>query len=122
MEKVKHLGKTVYLPLSVDVEDVKRYRREKDRYIAFVGRRAKRGGRLFDGADLIENMPRPELLTQMARYQKVYAVGRTAIEAKVLDCEVLPYDDRFPDPSRWKIYDTLDVVPLLQRELDIIDK
>lgn len=120
--KVEHLGKAIYLPLSVDVEEVKAYKKRKTRDTAFVGRRAKRKGiELPEGTDFIENLPRPQLLEEMSRYKRVYAVGRTAIEAKVLGCEVLAYDPRFPDPERWKVYDNKEVVPMLQRMLDEID-
>lgn len=44
------------------------------------------------------------------------------IEAKILDCEVLPYDPRFPDPSIWKVLDSMDAVKMLQGLIDKIDK
>ena len=62
-----------------------------------------------------------ELLKMMAKFRKVYAVGRTAIEAKVLGCEVLPYDPRFPRPERWKILDNKDAAGILQMQIDQID-
>ena len=37
MEKVEHLGRPIYLPLSVDVDDVKEYIRPKTKERAFVG-------------------------------------------------------------------------------------
>jgi hypothetical protein len=54
--------------------------------------------------------------------EKVYAVGRTALEAKVLGCKILPYDPRFPDPDVWKIVNVDEAINLLQWELDEIDK
>lgn len=121
-EKVKHLGCPVYLPLSVEVEDVKQYASEKTKDVAFVGRSAKTRGHIFPkGTDFICEVSREVMLQEMARYRKVYAVGRCAIEAKILGCEVLPYDERFPDPSIWKVRDNLEVVPILQKALDKID-
>jgi hypothetical protein len=67
-------------------------------------------------------MEHDELLREMAKYRRVYAVGRTAIEAKILGCEVLPYDQRFPDPSIWKVLDSMDAAKMLQRLIDKIDK
>ena len=67
-------------------------------------------------------MEHEELLKEMAKYKNVYAVGRTAIEAKILGCNILPYDPRFKDPSIWKVVDTMEAVSLLQKELDEIDK
>lgn len=122
-DKVKHLGIPIYLPLSVDVEYLEQFKTEKTKEAAFVGRQPKRIGYEFpSGTDFVEKMPREQLLTEMAKYRKVYAVGRTAIEAKVLGCEVLPYDERFPDPDFWKILDNKDAADILQKKLDEIDK
>lgn len=122
VSKVAHLGKAIVLPLSIDVEDVKKYARPKTKDVAFVGRKAKRKGiYLPPGIDYIEGLPRTKLLPAMAEYKKVYAVGRTAIEAKALGCEILPYDPRFPDPSRWQVIDTREAAAILQEKLDAID-
>lgn len=121
--KVRHLGKTLYLPLSVDVHEVEQFRCEKDKDTAYVGRQGKRERYTFPtGTDFIEGVDRYTLLTEMARYKRVYAVGRTAIEAKILGCEVLPYDIRFPNPSIWRIFDSADAVKILQEKLDRIDR
>ena len=122
-DKVAHLGKAIYLPLSVDVAEVETYRTEKTREAAFVGRPAKRLGVSFpERVDYQEGMPRRKLLAEMAKYKRVYAVGRSAIEAKILGCEVMPYDERFPDPDRWQILDTRDAARILQNKLDSIDE
>ena len=119
--KVSHLGTAIYLPLSVDVEEVKKYRTEKTKDTAFAGRASKREGIDLGDIDYIEGLPRPQMLKKMAIYKKIYAVGRTAIEAKVLGCKILPYDPRFPDPVRWKVYDNKQMAKMLQKELDEID-
>ena len=62
------------------------------------------------------------LLAEMAKYKRVYAVGRSAIEAKILGCKVMPYDERFPDPGRWQILDTRDAARMLQNKLNSIDE
>lgn len=123
--KVAHLGIPVYLPLSVDVEYVSGFKvSKKSKEVAYVGRREKRRGVRFDPpwTSLIENMARPNMLKEMAKYKKVYAVGRCAIEAKILGCEVLPYDKRFPDPSIWKVIDNKEAAYMLQELIDGIDK
>lgn len=122
-EKVAHLGKAIYLPISVDVEYVKQFRvEEKTKGSAFVGRPAKKKyGKLPDGIDYLEGLPRDELLRAMAEYKNVYAVGRCAIEAKILGCKLKAYDNRFPKVSRWKVLDNLKAAKLLQEELDRID-
>lgn len=123
-DKVSHLGRAIYLPLSVDVEYVKQFRVEKKtEHLAFAGRGAKRIGASFDKRPhYLEAMPRERLLRAMAKYRKIYAVGRTAIEAKILGCEVLPYDERFPDPGIWKILDTRDAAKMLQEKLNRLDE
>lgn len=121
-EKVSGLGTAVYLPLSIDVKEVKKHMAKKTRERAFVGRQVKRQGvYLPPGTDAIENMPRERMLDEVARYKEVYAVGRCALEAKALGCKILPYDPRFPDPSRWKVIDNLDAANMLQKILDEID-
>lgn len=121
-EKVSGIGRAVYLPLSIDVQDVKRHSGKKTRERAFVGRSVKRQGIYFPpGTDAIENMPRDRMLDEIARYKEVYAVGRCALEAKALGCKILPYDPRFPDPSRWKVVDNLKAAEMLQKILDEID-
>lgn len=123
-KKVAHLGKAIYLPLSVDVAYVEQFIvKEKDKDTAFVGRKSKANyGNLPGGIDYLCGMKRQALLSQMARYKNVYAVGRTAIEAKILGCNVLPYDTRFPNTDRWKIVDNSESAVILQRILDDIDK
>ena len=120
-DKVKHLGTPIYLPLSVNVKEVEQYRTEKTKEVAFVGRRSKRNNYIFpSNVDYLEDMKREDLLREMAKYQFVYAVGRCAIEAKILNCEILAYDERFPYDI-WNILDTKDAVKILQKELDEVD-
>lgn len=118
-DKVAYLGRTIYLPLSINVEEVQGYRQPKTKDTAFAGRPAKKKNTdLPKDVDCLEGMPRPSLLRRMAEYKNIYAVGRTAIEAKALGCNILPYDPRFPDPDRWKVIDNLDAAKMLQEELD----
>lgn len=117
--KVAHLGKVIYLPISVDVEYVKKFRCPKDRDECFVGRANKFDGTKAKG-DCISGIPRDQLLKRLARYRKAYAVGRCAIEARILGCEVLPYDPRFPDPALWTIIDNSEAAAILQHELDAL--
>lgn len=123
VQKVGHLGKAIYLPLSVDVDTIRKYRAKyKTRNVAFAGRSEKASwGMLPVGCERLQNLPRTKLLPLIAQYRKIYAVGRTAIEAKVLGCEVLPYDPRFPDPNVWEVLDCADAARMLQEEIDRID-
>lgn len=123
MEAVKQWGNPVFLPMSVDVEYVKQFRREKDRDICFAGRMEKCTDELryTPGLDFISECSREKLLTEMARYRRVYAIDRVAIEAKILGCEVLPYDKRFPDPDFWRVIDSREAAVMLQDILDKVD-
>ena len=123
VDKVKHLGKAIYLPLSIDVENVKQFAvEEKTKGTAFVGRPAKRKNvELPDGIDYLEDLPRQTMLEELAKYKTVYAVGRCAIEAKALGCKLKAYDPRFPKTSRWKVLDNRDAAKKLQKMLDEID-
>ena len=122
-EMVRHIGKPVYLPLSIDLEYMEKFKGiEKTKDAAFAGRKMKTSlGNLPPGIDRLTGMKRAELLRRMAEYNQIYAVGRTAIEAKALGCEVLPYDERFPDPGIWKVIDNKDAAKELQRLIDEID-
>lgn len=123
-EKVKHLGRTILLPLSVDTEYVAQFKTEKTKEVAFAGRVSKihdAENALPKGCDILGGLPREELLPELAKYKKVYAVGRTAIEARILGCEILPYDPRFPDPSIWQPLDNKEAAEILQKELNKID-
>jgi hypothetical protein len=119
MPKLEHLGTPIYLPLSVDVEYVKQFRNEvKTKEIAFFGRmeRVKEiADQLPKGIEYVSGMKRERMLRIMAEYKTVYALDRVAIEAQILGCKVLPY------PDRWKVIDSLEAVPMLQKELDKID-
>lgn len=120
MDKVRHLGTPIYLPISIDVDYVKQFRAHKTREVCYAGRASKKEN-LPNGVDLLQGLPREDLLERMARYRSVYAVGRTALEAKVLKCKILPYDERFPDVKRWNVIDNSEAADMLQIELNKID-
>lgn len=127
--KLEKLGKDngkkwtcITLPLSVDVEYVKQFRRNKVKDVAFCGRKQRQEGQSFpEGTDFICNVPRDKLLASMAKYRRVYATDRCAIEALILGCEILPFDPKHPDPEKWEILDSLEAAKILQLKLDVID-
>lgn len=122
-DKVAHLGKAIYLPLSVDVGYVKQFKlKERDLDKAFFGRRSKALACDFEpDVDIWYGMERRNMLQKMAHYKQVYAVGRCAIEAKILGAKVLPYDPRYPKPGLWKVLDNKTAAKKLQAMLDEID-
>lgn len=124
VEKVKHLGYAIYLPLSVDVEYVSQFKVEhKTRRAAIVGRKSKikKAEKLPNYVEYLCGYKRQALLPRMAQYRTIYAVGRTAIEARVLGCSLRAYDPRFPDTSRWQMLDNKDAAVMLQKMIDEID-
>lgn len=123
VEKVKHIADhAIYLPLSIDIEDVMRYQQPKTKDAAFVGRIAKLVKlELPMGCEVLSGFPREQILKQLGAYRTVYAVGRCAIEARALGCEIGVYDPRFPDPSIWQVIDNKEAAKMLQEQLNKID-
>ena len=72
--------------------------------------------------DILTNMPQHRLLREMAQYRKVYCTGRSAIQAKILGCEIGVHDPNFPDPRFWKILDNKDAAKILQEKLNEIER
>lgn len=120
---VEKFGKTLYLPLSIDLDYIKSFRsNKKDRQCCYAGRKGKCGmDSLPKNIDYLYDISHEELLSRMAHYLYVYAVGLTALEAKALGCNVLPYDQRFPDPSVWVVRDIKQVISEFQKALDDLE-
>lgn len=119
-ELVKHLGKVVYLPLPINVNEVLSYKKEHDKDTCYAGR-----GEKFIGCDVsgdpVCDLPREQMLEKMSHYKNVYAVGRTAIEAKLLGANILQYDPRFLTTDRWTAIDYDGAIKLLQLALDDVE-
>lgn len=113
----------IYIPLSVDVEYVKQFKaKRKTRKIAYFGRLEKFPEEWDEGEgiDQIYSNDREDLLKQVAKYKTVYAIGRCAIEAKILGCEVLPHPGEY-EKIGFKVIDNEEIIPELQRLLNEID-
>lgn len=117
--------KTIFLPLSVDVEYVKQFKSKKVKDACYAGNKWK-----FKKTDLEKYIPdgvdfppddieREDLLKFIAPYKKVYAVGRCAIEAKILGAKVLKCDHRY-DPADFEVLDNKEAAKILQKELNNI--
>ena len=121
---VENFGKAIYLPLGVDINYVKCFSNIHDKEICYAGRRTKNGCDELARrrVEFLSDIPHEELLRRMAHYRYVYAVGLTAIEAKILGCNVLPYDSRYPDPSVWVVRDIKQNAAILQKLIDKLDK
>lgn len=118
----------IYLPLSVDIDYLKQF------FIPFDKKPydkcyAGRFGKFSDSGDplamfkvkMLTNMPREELLPEMAKYRYVYAVGRCAIEAQVLGCQIINYDKRFPANVKWEVHDNKEMAKVLNQMIKAID-
>lgn len=116
----------VYLPLSIDVDYVKAFKREKTKEVCYAGnlwsfKKPDIEKYVPDEADFPpKNLPREDLLRFVAPYKICYAIGRTAMEAAVLGCEVKNCDSRYMGVE-WPPLDNLDAARLLQSLLDKID-
>lgn len=118
--------KVIFLPLSVDVSFVEQFKTKKTKDACYAGNRWKFkdddiNKYVPDGVDFQEaDLPREELLKFIAPYKKCYAIGRCAIEARVLGCKIMKCDSRY-EPDDFPILDNRDAAEILQRELDKID-
>lgn len=121
-------GHAIFLPLSIDTEYVKQFRTKKTKDACYAGNKwafkyPDLKKYIPEGVDFPpENLPREELLKFIAPYRVCYAVGRSALEAKCLGCEIKVCDHRYPDPSFWEVLDNKDAAKLLQQELYHLDK
>lgn len=120
MQERLPMHRVIYLPLSVDVKYVEQFKRKKTKDACFAGRLDKKTDQIPKGCDCIGNISRDELLPRIAEYRTVYAVGRCAIEAKILGAKIGIYDERFPDDI-WEVVDNSEAAWMLQRMLDRID-
>lgn len=127
MEKVCPKHKVILLPLSVDTEYVAQFKTKKTKEAAYAGRLAKLNESvpperraIPKGIDILGGLERDELLEAMAPYKTVYAVGRTAIEAKILGCKIGVYNALCPEDI-WEPLDNSEAAWILQRKLDKID-
>lgn len=115
-------GKCLLLPAFINTDYVKQFRTEKTKGAAFVGRSEVRKGYFIpEEVDYIENLPREELLEKMAAYKDVYAIGRTALEAKVLGCNIKAFNPLWNDTDYWHVLDVKEAAKILQDRLNRLD-
>lgn len=113
----------IYLPLSIDTTYVKQFKaKRKSRKVAYFGRESKCPVNIENDKNIVKiyGKNRDELLKEVGKFKKVYAIGRCAIEAKCLGCKVLPHEGEY-DGVEFKVIDNKDVIPELQRLINEID-
>lgn len=127
LKKRKLADHVIYLPLSVDTGELRKYKNQKPHNregTCYAGRPDKpyvEGLRLHKNIDMLTGLTHPDMLRRLNNYKYCYAVGITAIEAKFMGCTLLPFDKRYPDTRIWKIIDGEYAAKLLQNKLDKID-
>lgn len=124
---VKHGKRTILLPLSIDVAYVSQFAMPKTKHACYAGNRwafKRKDEERNIPADVEfppKNIPRDKLLSFIAPYRELYAIGRCALEGLVLGCKIQPFYHVYPDPSYWRILDNADAATMLQKALDMIE-
>ena len=113
----------IYSPLSIDVSYVSQFKvKRKTKDVAYFGRFEKCPKKILEDnkIDKIYGESRTKLLKELAEYKTVYAIGRCAIEAKCLGCNVINHKGEWEN-TEFKLRDNSEVIPELQRLLNEID-
>ena len=124
-DSVKYSGHTILLPMSVDTEYVKKFRTKKTKDTCFVGNVWVKDNTITEipkDVDYLQNMPREELLAELAKYRNAYCIDRCAIEARVLDCNLIPIQTMYHCDNVGEVFDNREAAKILQQELDKLDK
>lgn len=122
---VKYSGYTILLPMSIDTKYVKQFRTAKTKDTCLVGNiwvKQNARSEIAKDTEYLGAMPREELLEELAKYKRAYAIDRCAIEAKVLNCELLPLDTRYSVDGVGNVLDNRQAAKILQRELNKLDR
>ena len=123
-DSVKFFGHTVLLPMSIDTEYVKQFKTKKTKDTCFVGNiwvKANTTTKIPEGTVYLENMPREELLKELAKFRKAYAIDRCKLEALCLDCEVQDMETTYGCDNVGEVLDNREAAKILQSELNKID-
>lgn len=124
-DSVKYSGNVILLPMSVDTKYVKKFATKKTKDTCFVGNiwvYENMVGELPEGIEILSGLPRNKLLAELARFRRAICIDRCAIEAKVLDCELIPIDTRYHVDNVGKVLDNREASEILQQKLDELDK
>lgn len=114
----------IYLPLSIDIDYVKKFKtKRKTKSQAYFGRMAKCPLEISEEAkiDKIFGDNRDDLLTKVSKYKTIYAVDRCALEAKALGCKVIPCYKEYNNGDKFALIDNQETAKELQRLLNEID-
>lgn len=115
---------SVLLPLSIDTKYVKKFKvKQKTKEIGYYGRKVKCPPSIMinDKIEKIYSKDREYCLKEVAKFKTVYAIGRCALEAKCLGCEVLSHEGEYVN-TKFDLLDNKEVIPMLQRFITEIDQ
>lgn len=124
VDKLAAVGeKAVYIPLSVDTEYVKQFKRKRrTKDTAYVGNawsfKKKFLSSLPDNIDQLGGMEREDLLKEMAKYKNVIAEGRCLIEAQVLGAKAEIPADYSRRITFTEVLDSRAAIPLWREALE----
>lgn len=114
----------IFIPLSIDVEYVKKFVvKRKTKKVCYYGRLEKCPKKLMKDESIIKlgDGERDKLLKEVGKFKTVYAIGRCALEALALGCNVIPHEGEYEN-TKFTLLDNKEVIPELQRLLNEIDK
>lgn len=127
-ELVADFAYSIYLPPSVDIEEVRKFGKgvKKDQDTCFAGNpwpkyRAEIDKYVPAWVHRFGAMPREEFLPIVAHYRNAYAIGVTAVECRALGCNILKRSDEF-DPEDFPLFDCKDAAKCLQHALELVTK
>ena len=113
----------IFIPLSIDINYVKQFKtKRKTKKVCYYGRLEKCPKDIMedDTIDKLGEGERDEMLKQIAKYKMVYAIGRCALEAQALGCEVKSHQGEY-EGVKFELKDNTDIIHDLQRILNEID-
>lgn len=110
---------SVYFPLSIDTNYVKQFKaKRKTKSACYAGRLGTAPNNLPEDLTIIGNLPREQLLKEMAKYKTVYATGRCLLEAKCLGCKTV---NTSAQQGSEELLDNKDAIKILQNIINEID-
>ena len=113
----------ILIPLSIDTEYVKKFKpKRKTKDTAYFGRSIKCPENIQRDDKIVKlfSTDREKLLKEVGKFRKVYAIGRCALEALCLGCQVLTHEGEY-EGVEFVLVDNKEVIPELQRLLHEID-
>lgn len=114
---------SIFIPLSIDVHYVEKFKaKRKTKKVCYYGRLEKCPKKLMKDDKIVKlgNDDRDKLLKEVAKFKTVYAIGRCALEALALKCEVISHEGEY-EGVKFNLLDNKEIIPELQRLLNEID-